>query len=68
MLVSQKRSKSLSYTFRFKKLNATSPIEVARGGLTVVCVSHRPGGNMAAVSIPDAIAELIQVAPAELLA
>src|SRR6185295_14698402 len=29
MLVSEKKSKSLTYVFRFRKLNATPPIEVA---------------------------------------
>src|SRR5216110_2631099 len=30
LLVSEKRSKSLSYAFRFRKLNASPPVEVAR--------------------------------------
>src|SRR6185295_15713845 len=34
MLVSEKKSKSLTYAFRFRKLNASPPIEVARGVLT----------------------------------
>src|SRR5215510_5817507 len=38
MLVSEKKSKSLSYVFRFRKLNPGPPAEVARGLLTVVCV------------------------------
>jgi acyl-CoA thioester hydrolase len=40
LFVSEKRSKSLSYVFKFTKLNATPPVEVARGGLTVVCVKN----------------------------
>ena len=67
MLVSEKRSKSLTYAFRFRKLNASPPIEVARGSLTVVCVTHH-GGKMTAATIPHSIAEKIEVAPAELLA
>src|SRR5215468_5803072 len=67
MLVSEKRSKSLTYAFRFRKLNASPPIEVARGSLTVVCVTHQ-GGRMTAATIPHSIAEKIEVAPAELLA
>jgi acyl-CoA thioester hydrolase len=66
LLVSEKRSKSLSYVFKFIKLQAAAPLEVARGGLTVVCVSHH-GGKMAACTIPKAVADKIQVAPAELL-
>jgi acyl-CoA thioester hydrolase len=66
LLVSEKRSKSLSYVFKFIKLNAAPPEEVARGGLTVVCVRHN-GGKMSACTIPPAVADKIQVAPAELL-
>src|SRR6516225_10176520 len=37
MLVSEKKTKSLSYIFKFRKLNGPAPGEVARGALTVVC-------------------------------
>jgi len=67
LLVSEKKSKSISYRFQFRKLNASPPVEVARGALTVVCVSHRPDGRMAACAIPPQIAHKINVAPAELL-
>jgi len=66
LLVSEKRSKSLSYIFKFTKLNAVQPMEVARGGLTVVCVRH-DGNKMTACTIPKGVADQIQVAPAELL-
>jgi len=66
LLVSEKRSKSLSYEFQFRKLNASPPVEVARGSVTVVCVTHQHG-KMSPVAIPKAIAERIEVAPAELL-
>lgn len=65
LLVSEKRSKSLSYIFRFRKLNALPIVEVARGSLTVVCVTHYAGGKMTACSIPKDIADQIEVAPAE---
>src|SRR6266567_4049143 len=42
------------------------PFEVARGSLTVVCVTH-DGGRMRAAAIPKEIAEKIEVAPAEAL-
>ena len=61
MLVSEKRSKSLSYAFRFRKINVSPPVEVARGSLTVVCVTHQ-GGKMTAATIPKAIADKIEVA------
>jgi YbgC/YbaW family acyl-CoA thioester hydrolase len=67
LLVSEKKSKSLSYIFKFRKMNGPAPVEVARGALTVVCVSHRPGGKMSACAIPKSIADKIEVAPPELL-
>jgi YbgC/YbaW family acyl-CoA thioester hydrolase len=67
MLVSRKRSKSLTYAFRFRRLNDQPPVEIARGSLTVVCVTHH-GGQMTAATIPKEIADKIEVAPAELLA
>ena len=67
LLVSEKRSKSLSYVFRLRKLNASPVVEVARGSLTVVCVTHHTGGKMSACTIPKNIADQIEVAPAALL-
>lgn len=67
MLVSRKRSKSLTYAFRFRRLNDQPKVEIARGSLTVVCVTHH-GGQMTAATIPKEIADRIEVAPAELLA
>ncbi len=66
MLVSGKKTKSLSYQFRIRKLNGPEPVEVARGSLTVVCVTHQ-GGAMKAAAIPQEIAEKIEVAPAGML-
>ena len=67
LLVTEKKSKSLSYLFRFTKLNASPVVEVAHGKLTVVCVRHEKDGKMAACNIPDFIADKIEVAPEELL-
>ncbi len=66
LLVVEKRSKALTYLFRLKKLNANPPIEVARGKVTVVCVSH-VDGKMAACTIPKEISDKIDVAPDQLL-
>jgi acyl-CoA thioester hydrolase len=66
MLVTGKKSKSLTYQFRFRKLNGPEPIEVARGALTVVCVRHHLG-KMKAATIPAPIADQIEVATAEAL-
>jgi len=67
LLVSEKKSKSLSYVFRFRKLNASPPVEVARGKLTIVCVAHDADGKMKAAPIPKAVADKIEVAPEDLL-
>jgi YbgC/YbaW family acyl-CoA thioester hydrolase len=68
LLVREKKSKSLSYLFKFRRLNDPPSTEVARGIVTVVCVKSEPGGKMRACSIPQSLAAKIQVAPPELLA
>jgi len=67
LLVAEKRSKVVTYGFRFRKLNEEPTIEVARGALVIVCVAHQPDGKMSAVPIPREIADQIEVAPPELL-
>ncbi|MBI3849811.1 MAG: acyl-CoA thioesterase [Verrucomicrobia bacterium] len=67
LLVSEKKSRSLSYVFRFRKLNTSPVLEVARGRLTVVCVLRHSDGKMAATAIPKSLADKIEVAPPELL-
>ena len=67
MLVSEKKPKALTYAFRFRKLNASPPVEIARGKLTVVCVTHEADGKMKATPIPKVVADKIEVAPADLL-
>jgi YbgC/YbaW family acyl-CoA thioester hydrolase len=67
LLVAEKNTRSLSYLFRFRKLNAHPVEEVATGKLTVVCVTHGSDGKMKAVPIPATIAANIQVAPKKLL-
>jgi YbgC/YbaW family acyl-CoA thioester hydrolase len=68
LLVAEKKSKSLTFQFRFRKLNAPPVEEVARGALTIVCVAHLPDGTMKSVPVPPEIADRIEVAPLELLA
>jgi acyl-CoA thioester hydrolase len=67
MLVCEKKPKALSYVFRFRRLNGPAPVEVARGRLTVVCVTCDADGQMRSASIPKEIADQIEVAPARLL-
>ena len=69
LIVKEKRTKALSYLFRFRKLNEQpEPVEVARGLLTIVCVAHYPDGTMKSVAIPPEIGQRIEVAPPESLA
>jgi YbgC/YbaW family acyl-CoA thioester hydrolase len=72
LLVKEKRSRVLSYLFRFSKLpregsNDAAPVLVATGVLTVVCVAHYADGKMEAMAIPAELAGQIEVAPLELL-
>jgi acyl-CoA thioester hydrolase len=67
-LVADKRPKSLGYLFCFRKVNVDPPVLIARGRLTVVCVAHQRDGSLQAAPLPRAVADLIEVAPAEVLA
>ena len=66
LLVTEKRTKAMSFQFRFRKLNG-EPAEAARGLVTIVCVAHKPDGTMSSVPIPPEIGDRIEVAPPELL-
>ena len=68
LLVEEKKSKALTYQFRFTKLNGPNRFEVARGRLTVVCVTKDAHGKMSATHIPIELADKIETAPAELMA
>jgi len=68
LLVRAKSARSVSYSFRFRNLSATPIEEVARGKVTIVCVTQKTPGKMSAVPIPPEIAQLIEVAPPGLLA
>jgi len=62
--VREKREKSLTYDFAFRKVGDASGAEVAHGSLTVVCVAVDPETDqMKAVPVPNAIARQIEVAP-----
>lgn len=63
LLVKEKRARSLMYTIIVRKLDGA---EVARGTLGVACIRKDPEtGEMRATPIPDHIAALIDIAPAE---
>ncbi len=68
LLVAAKKSKAITYQFRVRKLNVEPPEEVARGSVTVVCVTYKAGGLMRARAIPRELGEKLEVAPPALLA
>ncbi|MGB0580084.1 MAG: acyl-CoA thioesterase [Limisphaerales bacterium] len=59
--VSEKKSRSLSYSFTISKLTEGERTECATGKLTVVCVIKNQDGKMAAAPIPPEVAECIEV-------
>lgn len=68
LLVAERKSKAITYQMRFNKVDRDERIEVARGKLTVVCVTWDPvSHSMKATHIPEVIAAQIKPAPAELL-
>jgi YbgC/YbaW family acyl-CoA thioester hydrolase len=67
LLVAEKKPKALTFVFKFRKLNASPPVQVARGALTAVCVQHEADGRMAVCAMPQTALDKIQVAPLELL-
>ncbi len=68
LLVRERRAKVVTYEFRFRNLSADPIVEVARGVMTMVCVTRGAEGELVSVSIPAHIAERIDVAPPRLLA
>jgi acyl-CoA thioester hydrolase len=67
LLVERKGRRSLTYQFRFSRLDRSGPQEVARGRLTVASVERQADGTMKAVPLPKAIADKIQQAPVQML-
>src|SRR5258708_6490718 len=68
LLVREKTERTIAYTVVFRKLNGGPAREVARGTLTVACVTSDPSsGKLKSVPIPAEIAGRIEVAPGALL-
>src|ERR1041385_5892612 len=59
LLVAEKRARVVAYEFRFRKLGANQPAEVARGKVIAVCVTRDAQGKMSATPIPKEIADKI---------
>ena len=67
LLVREIRTKTVEYTFIFRKQHAGQAIEVARGRIIAVAVAVDPvKRTMRAVPIPPEIRAKIEVAPREL--
>ena len=66
MYVTKKKSKSLTYGFWFRKIDGEQFVDIARGSLTVGCVTHK-NGKMKAAMIPKEISKKIEVTPAKVL-
>ena len=61
LLVREKREKSLSYQFLFRKTSEPEQV-IARGALTTVCVAlDEQTGKMRCIPIPERVADRIQV-------
>jgi acyl-CoA thioester hydrolase len=67
LLVERKGRRSLTYQFRFSRLNGLDSQEVARGRMTVASVKRQADGSLKAVPLPPAVADKIEQAPAHLL-
>ncbi len=65
VLVKEKRSRSISYCFVFRK--KPELLEVARGEMTVVFVTKTRDGRLEAIPIPSEVDARVEVAPPELL-
>ena len=63
VLVTEKRSRSITYAFVFSKAG----IEVARGSMAAVCITKSEGEGLHAIPMPANVDAAIQVAPTEVL-
>jgi len=68
LLVEKKAMRTITYQFRFSKVNGPPASEVARGRLIAVCAARQADGSMKAVPLPKTLADQLQEAPAALLA
>ena len=67
LLVERKGRRSLTYQFRFSRLNGSDAQEVARGRLIVASVELQADGSLKAVPLPQAVADKIEQAPTNVL-
>jgi acyl-CoA thioester hydrolase len=67
LLVERVGRSSVTYQFRFNRVNGSSLQEVARGRVIAAFVKRGPNGAFKSVPLPKAIADRIDQAPAHLL-
>jgi YbgC/YbaW family acyl-CoA thioester hydrolase len=68
LLVEKLSTRTLTYQFRFRKMNGDVSQEIAQGRLVVVCAACNSDGVMKAVQLPQALLDQLEEAPAALLA
>jgi YbgC/YbaW family acyl-CoA thioester hydrolase len=68
LLVQRKGKRSLTYQFRFHRLDDSASQEVARGQVTAACATRQEDGTLKAAALPKIISDQIQEAPHALLA
>jgi YbgC/YbaW family acyl-CoA thioester hydrolase len=61
--VREKKEKSITYDFTFRRVRPEPAVEVARGSITTVCVTRDGNGAMKSVPIPEAVSRMIEAAP-----
>ena len=62
--VREKKEKSLTYDFTFRRVGPGPAVDVGRGSITTVCVTRDAGGAMKSAPIPEPVARKIEAAPA----
>ena len=67
LLVERIGQRSLTYQFRFRRVNGPNPGVVARGRVVAAFVARRPDGTLKSVPLPEVIAGKIAAAPSEIL-
>lgn len=68
LLVERKGERSLTYQFRFYRIDGPRAHEVARGQVTAACAARQEDGSFKAAPLPKGLADQIQEAPRPLLA
>ncbi len=67
LLVERKGTRSLTYQFRFHRLDGGSPRQVARGRVVLASATRSRNGELKPAPLPRALADRIQQAPAHVL-